>query len=96
MPPFHPKATVPVPAPTAPSSTGPIVAPAMAAVTWSRVTWSPRMSFIPPSFVSPTTTFTDRTFSLPGCASVQRITASTAVPTDSVGVARCDPGSPSS
>jgi hypothetical protein len=42
------------------------------------------MSFKPPSFVSPTTALTDRTFSLPGCASVQRTTASTAVPTDSV------------
>ena len=82
MPPFQPNATVPVPAPTAPSSTGPAFALAIAAVTWSRVTWRPRMSLSVPSLVSPTSAFTERTFSLPGWASVQRTTASTAVPTD--------------
>ena len=34
--------------------------------------------------VSPTSAFTDRTRSLPGCASVQATTASTAMPTESV------------
>ena len=33
MPPFHPNATVPLPAPTAPSSTAPAFAPAIAAIT---------------------------------------------------------------
>ena len=47
-------------------------------VTCSRVTCRPRMSFRPPSLVSPTSALTDRTFSLPGCASVQLTTASTA------------------
>ena len=42
------------------------------------------MSLRPPSLVSPTRAFTERTFSLPGCASVQRTTASSAAPTDSV------------
>ncbi len=84
MPPFHPNATVPVPAPTAPSSTVPSRADVMAAATCSRVTWRPRMSFRPPSLVSPTSAFTDRTFSLPGWASVQRTMASTATPTASV------------
>ena len=51
-----------------PSSTAPALAPAIAAATWSRVTWRPRMSLRPPSFVSPTSALTDRTFSLPGCA----------------------------
>ena len=39
IPPFHPKATVPVPAPTLPSSTGPPVALRIAAKTSSRPTW---------------------------------------------------------
>ena len=42
------------------------------------------MSFRPPSLVSPTSALTDRTFSLPGCASVHLTTASTATPTPSV------------
>ena len=84
MPPFQPNATVPVPAPIAPSSTAPSRAEAIAAVTWSRVTCRPRMSFRPPSLVSPTSALTDRTFSLPGCASVHLTTASTATPTPSV------------
>jgi hypothetical protein len=37
MPPFQPKATVPVPAPTSPSSTGPPFAFLMAAITSSGV-----------------------------------------------------------
>jgi hypothetical protein len=39
------------------------------------------MSFNPPSLVSPTSAFTDRTLSLPGCASVQRTSPSTTAPT---------------
>jgi hypothetical protein len=42
----------------------------IAAITCSRVTCRPRMSFSPPSFVSPTSALTDRTRSLPGCAIV--------------------------
>ena len=42
------------------------------------------MSFSPPSLVSPTSGFTERTSSFPGCATVYRATASTAVPTLSV------------
>ena len=84
MPPFQPKATVPVPAPTAPSSTAPDRALVIAESTCSRATCRPRMSFNPPSLVSPTSALTERTFSLPVCASVQRTVASSAVPTDSV------------
>ena len=42
------------------------------------------MSFSPPSFVSPTSAFTERTWSLPASASVYRTTASIAIPTLSV------------
>ena len=85
MPPFQPNATVPgAGADRAFRRPCPRLAPAIAAVTWSRVTWQPRMSFRAPSFVSPTSALTERTFSLPGCAIVQRTTASTAVPTASV------------
>ena len=42
------------------------------------------MSFSPPSFVSPTSALTERTFSLPGRPIVQRTIASTATPTPSV------------
>ena len=42
------------------------------------------MSLSVPSLVSPTRPLTDRTLSLPGCAIVQRTTASSAAPTDSV------------
>ena len=82
MPPFQPKATVPVPAPTEPSATGPPVADRMAATTCSRRTGRERMSLrAHPSFVSPTRAFTERTSPLPGWARVHATTASTAVPT---------------
>ncbi len=45
MPPFQPKARVPVPAPTAPSSTGPPVADSSAAATCSGRMGRARMSF---------------------------------------------------
>ena len=45
MPPLNPKATVPVPAPTAPSSTGPDLALRIALKTSSRPTGRERMSF---------------------------------------------------
>ena len=55
------EARVPVPAPTEPSATGPPRRRAIAASTCSRVTCWPRMSFRPPSLVSPTSAFTERT-----------------------------------
>ncbi len=70
MPPFQPKITVPVPAPTLPSSTGPPFAFLTAASTSSGVTFRPRMSFRYPSLVSPTTGLMDSTSSLPGSASM--------------------------
>ena len=66
MPHFQPKHIVPVPAPTDPSATGPADAVRMAARTSAVVTGRLRMSFSPPSFVSPTSALTDRTCSLPG------------------------------
>jgi hypothetical protein len=84
MPPFQPKATVPVPAPTAPSSTGPSFAAPMALSTSWRVMIRRRMSFRLPSLVSPTTAFTERTFSLPGWASVHSITPSAPCGTERV------------
>src|SRR5262249_61539820 len=84
LPPFHPDTERRAPAPPPPSAPGPAAADRIAAMTWSRVTWNPRMSLSPPSLVSPTSALTDRTCSLPGCASVYATTPSTAVPTLSV------------
>jgi hypothetical protein len=84
MPPLKPKATVPVPAPTAPSSTLPPFAERSAAKTSSRPTCRPRMSFKSPSFVSPTTGLIERTSSLPGSCSIQSMRASAARGTLSV------------
>ena len=88
MPPFQPKAMVPVPAPTLPSATGPPVAATRAASMCACVTPRARISFSRPSLVSPTTALTLRTSWLPGCASVQSTSASTARPTASVLVSR--------
>ncbi len=88
MPPFQPKATVPVPAPTDPSATGPVRAAAMAARPSAVVTRRARMSLRPPSLVSPTTALTERTFSLPSWRKVQSIPAAAASGTESVLVRR--------
>ena len=45
-----------------------------------------RMSFSLPSFVSPTTGLIDRTDSIPGCSSIQAVSASAAFHTQSVHV----------
>ncbi len=71
MPPFQPKARVPVPAPTLPSATGPGAACSIADRTSAGVTRRARMSFRAPSLVSPTSALTERTSSLPGWSSVQ-------------------------
>ena len=84
MPPFQPKACVPVPAPTLPSSTAPPLAAFSAATACSGRTCWPRMSLRPPSLVSPTSAFTERTSALPGWSSVQRTTPSITAPTLSV------------
>ena len=55
MPPFHPKATVPVPAPTLPSSTGPPEVLRSASKTCRLLIGRARIWFRKPSFVSPTT-----------------------------------------
>ena len=82
MPPFQPNATVPVPAPTAPSSTAPLVrAVDRRRDVLARARAGRGCRSAPPSLVSPTSALTERTFSLPGCASVQRTTASSAAPT---------------
>ena len=60
MPPLKPKARVPVPAPIAPSIIGPDFALFMAVKTCSFFIYRPRISFNPPSLVSPTTGLTDR------------------------------------
>src|SRR3989449_754602 len=97
IPPFHPNATVPRPAPTAPSATGPLAASRMALRTSASVIGRARMLFRKPSFVSPTTGFADRTSSLPGSASNQVSTASAARGTHSVQVNTIgDSSSPSS
>ena len=80
MPPFQPKASVPVPAPIEPSARGPAVADRIAATTCSRRTGRERMSLRPPSFVSPTSAFTERTASFPGWARVHATTASRRLP----------------
>ncbi|MNQ70022.1 hypothetical protein D3C85_846450 [compost metagenome] len=84
IPPLKPKAMVPVPAPTAPCSTGPLVAVSMARTTSAAVTTRARMSFSPPSLVSPTTALTERMSSCPGCFSVQSSTPSMPRATDRV------------
>ncbi|MNR13655.1 hypothetical protein D3C85_1300740 [compost metagenome] len=71
IPPLKPKAMVPVPAPTAPCSSGPLVAVSMARTTSAALTTRARMSFSPPSLVSPTTALTERMSSCPGCFNVQ-------------------------
>ena len=75
---------VPVPAPTAPCSTGPGIAVSMARTTSAAVTTRARMSFSPPSLVSPTTALTERISSCPGCFSVQSRTPSIPRATDRV------------
>ena len=47
-----------------------------------------RMSFSPPSLVSPTTAFNDPTRSMPGCSSAHSTIASAAFHTQSVQVSR--------
>ncbi len=84
MPPFHPKAEVPVPAPTEPSATGPSSASSIARSTSTSRIAQRRMSLSQPSLVSPTTALTEHTSSLPGWRSVQSTTACTAVPTHNV------------
>ena len=84
MPPLKPKATVPVPAPTEPSSTTPPAALASASRTWLFSTCMPRISFRVPSLVSPTTTFTERTFSFPFWPRTYSARASAARHTESV------------
>ena len=88
MPPFHPNATVPVPAPTLPSATAPPDADSSARRTASAVTGRARMSFSVPSFVSATSGLIDRTRSIPGCASIHSTIASAAFQTQSVQVSR--------
>jgi len=88
IPPFQPNADVPVPAPTAPSSTGPVVAALSAALTSTGRIGRVRMSFRPPSFVSPTTGFMDRTRSMPSISSAHSTIASAAFHTHSVQVSR--------
>jgi hypothetical protein len=79
---------VPVPAPTEPSATAPVLACSIASSACWYVIVRARMSLRVPSFVSPTTALSDRTASLPGCASVQRIVPSAACATASVFVSR--------
>ena len=88
MPPFQPKARVPVPAPTDPSSTGPVRADSSAARTCPGVIGRARMSFRPPSLVSPTTGLIERTPSIPSRASIHSVSASAAFHTHSVQVSR--------
>ena len=89
MPPFHPNATVPVPAPTLPSVTGAgRCADAIARRTSSGVIGRERMALSAPSFVSPTTGLIEPTRSMPGCASSHPTIASAARHTQSVHVSR--------
>jgi hypothetical protein len=88
MPPFHPKAIVPAPAPTLPSVTAPPAADVRARRTTSGVIGRERMVLSVPSFVSPTTGLIERTFSMPGMASSSATSASAARHTHSVQVSR--------
>jgi hypothetical protein len=87
IPPFHPNATVPVPAPTLPSATGPSRAESSAWRTCSARTGRLRIATLSvPSFVSATTGLIERTRSIPGRASCQATSASAADHTQSVHV----------
>ena len=88
MPPFHPKATVPVPAPTLPSWTGPVEALSSAVRTASAVMGRLRMSLSIPSLVSATRGLSERTDSIPGRPSIQSTRASAARQTQRVQVRR--------
>ena len=88
MPPFHPNAMVPRPAPTLPSATGPPRADSMACTTSGGAMGRDRMALSVPSLVSPTTGLMDRTFSMPGWASIHATRASAVRQTHSVQVSR--------
>ena len=88
IPPFHPNALVPRPAPTDPSATGPEEAISKASRTWAAVIGRLRISFRPPSLVSPTIAFRDPTRSMPSCSSAHSTRASAAFQTQSVQVRR--------
>ena len=85
MPPFQPKACVPVPAPTLPSATGPLTALLSAAYTSRLRTGSTHMLFTRESLVSPTTGFSVCS-PMPGCSYIQSFSALAALQTHSVQV----------
>ena len=85
MPPFHPKATVPVPAPTLPSGTGPVFADSIAATTSSAFTRRAANVVQRPAVVGLADDGVDRADRfVAGPRQVQPTTASMAVPTASV------------